>query len=52
MSEPACRKASLLPYLLTSLLLSFPLVDRWAKAGDNFKSRRLAGVAHISEEGE
>jgi len=46
MSESARCKASLLPYLLPSLLPSFPLVDRWAKAGDNFKSPQLAGAAH------
>ena len=50
MSEPACRKASFLPYLLTSLLPSFPLVDRWAKAGDNFKTAILAGVGRDLED--
>jgi hypothetical protein len=34
---------SLVRYLLASSLLA---VDRRAKAGDNFKSTRLAGAAH------
>ena len=49
MSQPARRKASLLPYLLTPSLPSFPLVDRWAKAGDNFKSTGLAGSRQLRQ---
>ena len=38
--------------LSTSFFPSSPRVDRRAKAGDNFKTTRLAGVAPTSEEGE
>jgi hypothetical protein len=38
--------------LSTSFFPSSPLVDRQAKAGDNFRTTLLAGVAPTSEEGE